>query len=312
MRRHRGEVSLARVATTPRTTSRIARDDGREARLARGAARGALHAGSEPAVEKQRAAGKLLARERAEKLCDPGTFVELDRYVRHRETSSGWTTRRPRGRRGRHRLRRGARPAGHGLQPGLHRLRRLAIGGGRREGLQGARPGGEVRLPGDRDQRLGRRAHPGGRRLARRLRGDLLAQRAALGRRAAALARDGAVRGRRRLLARDDRLRADGRGLVVHVHHRPRRGEDRDRRGGDARGARRRRRARDQVGRRAPDRGRRRGAARGRALPAQLPAAVEPARRRRSTSPPTRSTARRPSSTSSSPTSRRSRTTSSA
>ena len=46
----------------------------------------------------------------------------------------------------------------------------------------------EVRLPGDRDQRLGRRADPGGRRLARRVRGDLLAERAVLGRRPAALA----------------------------------------------------------------------------------------------------------------------------
>ena len=46
------------------------------------------------------------------------------------------------------------------------------------------------------------------------------------GRRAADLARDGAVRGRRGLLARDHRLRLHGRGLVVHVHHRPRRGED--------------------------------------------------------------------------------------
>ena len=63
-----------------------------------------------------------------------------------------------------------------------------------------------------------------------------------LGRRPPALARDGAVRRRRRLLARDDRLHPDGRGLVVHVHHRPRRGEDRHRRGGDVRGARRRRR----------------------------------------------------------------------
>jgi propionyl-CoA carboxylase beta chain len=58
---------------------------------------GALHAGSEAAEEKQRAAGKLLARERAEKLCDPGTFVELDRYVRHRETEFGMDARRPAG-----------------------------------------------------------------------------------------------------------------------------------------------------------------------------------------------------------------------
>jgi propionyl-CoA carboxylase beta chain len=55
----------------------------------------ALHAGTEQAVAKQREAGKLLARERAERLCDPGSFVELDRYVRHREPNFGMLERRP-------------------------------------------------------------------------------------------------------------------------------------------------------------------------------------------------------------------------
>ena len=44
----------------------------------------ALHAGDEKAVQRQRDRGKLLARERLDKLLDPGSFVELDRYVRHR------------------------------------------------------------------------------------------------------------------------------------------------------------------------------------------------------------------------------------
>jgi propionyl-CoA carboxylase beta chain len=57
----------------------------------------ARHAGSETAVEKHKAAGKLLARERVERLCDPGSFVELDRYVRHREPSFGMLERRPYG-----------------------------------------------------------------------------------------------------------------------------------------------------------------------------------------------------------------------
>jgi propionyl-CoA carboxylase beta chain len=57
----------------------------------------ALHAGSERAVVRQREQGKLLARERAEKLLDPGSFVELDRYVRHRESSFGMLERRPYG-----------------------------------------------------------------------------------------------------------------------------------------------------------------------------------------------------------------------
>jgi propionyl-CoA carboxylase beta chain len=57
----------------------------------------ALHAGSERAVAKRREAGRLLARERAEQLCDPGSFVELDRYVRHRESNFGMMDRRPYG-----------------------------------------------------------------------------------------------------------------------------------------------------------------------------------------------------------------------
>ena len=57
----------------------------------------ALHAGSESSIAKHKDAGKLLARERAEKLCDPGSFVELDRYVRHRESNFGMLERRPYG-----------------------------------------------------------------------------------------------------------------------------------------------------------------------------------------------------------------------
>src|SRR6476659_2888556 len=57
----------------------------------------ALHAGSEASVARHREAGKLLARERAERLCDPGSFVELDRYVRHREPNFGMLDRRPYG-----------------------------------------------------------------------------------------------------------------------------------------------------------------------------------------------------------------------
>src|SRR2546426_11069214 len=55
----------------------------------------AEHAGAEKAVERQRERGKLLARERIEKLLDPGSFVELDRYVRHREVEFGMRENRP-------------------------------------------------------------------------------------------------------------------------------------------------------------------------------------------------------------------------
>jgi propionyl-CoA carboxylase beta chain len=57
----------------------------------------ALHAGSGSAVQKHHEAGKLLARERAVRLLDPGSFVELDRYVRHRESNFGMLDRRPYG-----------------------------------------------------------------------------------------------------------------------------------------------------------------------------------------------------------------------
>jgi propionyl-CoA carboxylase beta chain len=51
----------------------------------------------EAAVERQRQQGKLLARERLVELLDPGSFVELDRYVRHRESNFGMLERRPYG-----------------------------------------------------------------------------------------------------------------------------------------------------------------------------------------------------------------------
>src|SRR3954454_9376960 len=43
-----------------------------------------IHHASEKAVEKQHAKGKYTARERVEKLLDPGSFQELDTFVRHR------------------------------------------------------------------------------------------------------------------------------------------------------------------------------------------------------------------------------------
>src|SRR5207247_5663894 len=46
---------------------------------------------------RQHDAGKLLARERLEKLRDAGSFVELDRYVRHRNPLFGMMDRRPYG-----------------------------------------------------------------------------------------------------------------------------------------------------------------------------------------------------------------------
>jgi len=57
----------------------------------------AVHAGSAAAVEKQHARGKLTARERIELLLDPGSFVEVDAFARHRSTAFGMAARRPYG-----------------------------------------------------------------------------------------------------------------------------------------------------------------------------------------------------------------------
>jgi propionyl-CoA carboxylase beta chain len=55
----------------------------------------ATHAGSQRAVEKQHAAGKMTARERIEALLDPGSFTELDEFARHRSTTFGMDAKRP-------------------------------------------------------------------------------------------------------------------------------------------------------------------------------------------------------------------------
>ena len=55
----------------------------------------AANAATEKAVARQHERGKLLARERLDLLLDPGSFVELDRFVRHRETEFGMDGNRP-------------------------------------------------------------------------------------------------------------------------------------------------------------------------------------------------------------------------
>ena len=148
--------------------------------------------------------GKLTARERVELLLDAGTL----RGARHARRAP-----LPRLRHGRAR-----RSPATASSPGYGTRRRPArsfvfaqdftvFGGSLSEAnaaedLQGHGPRDEERRARRRPQRLGRRAHPGGRRLARRLRRHLPAQHARLGRRAADLGDHGAVRGRRRLLAR--------------------------------------------------------------------------------------------------------------
>src|SRR6201986_931578 len=55
----------------------------------------ALHSASDAAVEKQKAKGKFTARERIEKLLDPGSFEELDTFVRHRTYDFEMQKKRP-------------------------------------------------------------------------------------------------------------------------------------------------------------------------------------------------------------------------
>jgi propionyl-CoA carboxylase beta chain len=57
----------------------------------------ATHSASQEAVDKQHAKGKFTARERIEKLLDPGTFEELDTFVRHRTHDFEMDKKRPYG-----------------------------------------------------------------------------------------------------------------------------------------------------------------------------------------------------------------------
>ena len=193
-------------------------------------------------------------------------FTELDAFVTHRATDFGLDEERYLGDGVVTGYGRDRRAAGLRLQPGLHRLRRLAVGGARREDLQGDGPGDRERRADHRPLGFRRRADPGGRRQPRRLRRHLPAQHPGVRRRAADLAGHGTVRRRRGLLAGDHRLRRHGRWHQLHVRHRAERGEDGDPRGDRLRGPRRRARPqRDERRRALPRAGRAAGARRWRA-----------------------------------------------
>jgi propionyl-CoA carboxylase beta chain len=57
----------------------------------------AIHAGSERAIEKQHAKGKMTARERISALLDEGSFTEFDELARHRSVAFGMEKERPYG-----------------------------------------------------------------------------------------------------------------------------------------------------------------------------------------------------------------------
>ena len=55
------------------------------------------HAGTQRAIEKQHSRGKKTARERIAMLVDEGTFIEMDKFARHRSTAFGQEGNRPYG-----------------------------------------------------------------------------------------------------------------------------------------------------------------------------------------------------------------------
>jgi propionyl-CoA carboxylase beta chain len=142
----------------------------------------AIHSASEEAVEKQHAKGKMTARERVEKLLDPGSFEELDTSSATAPTTSRCRSAGP-----------GATPVvtGHGTIDGrtvfVFSQDFTVFGGSLGEVMAekmckvmdlAAQVGAPVIGIND----SGRRPDPGGRRLARRLRRRLRPQRPVLGR----------------------------------------------------------------------------------------------------------------------------------
>ena len=160
--------------------------------------------------------------------------------VRHGGEQGPWR------RRG-HRLGHHQRPRHLRVRQGFHRVRRLAVGSPRREDGQDPGHGATEPRADHRPVRRRRRAHPGRRGRARRLWRGVHQERARLRRDPADLGDHGPMRRRRRLFAGHDRLHLYGARHLLHVRHRPRRGEDRDQGGGDRRAAWRGERAHHQV-----------------------------------------------------------------
>ena len=253
-----------------------ARDDRGKLAWLRELSEAAAHAGSEKAVARQHERGKLLARERIDLLLDPGSFVELDRFVRHREIEFGMRDKRPWG---------DAVVTGYGTvfgRPVCVFSQDFTVFGGSLSEVFAEKVckvmdmAVKVGCPvvGINDSG-GARIQEGVVSLAgyaeifwRNVQASGVVPQISLimGPCAGGAVYSPAIT--------DFVLMTEG--IVVHVHHRPRRREDRDRRGRQLRGARRRGGARDEVGRRAPRRARRAGVHRGRALPAHVPAAEQP------------------------------------
>ena len=164
------------------------------------------------------------------------------------------------------------------LRAGLHRLRRIPRRGFRREDRQDHGSCDEDRVSGHRSERLRRRPDSRGSRFAGFVRRDFPSQCPGVRRDPPGVRDHGTVRGRGCVLAGDHRLHGDDRSDITHVHHRPRRHQDRDRRGCFVRGSRRSPHPQQHIGCR-PLHGLRRERRPGlRALPVVLPSQQQPVR----------------------------------
>jgi propionyl-CoA carboxylase beta chain len=151
--------------------------------------------GGQRRIDAQHGKGKLTARERVEVLLDPDSFEEFDMFVAHRCTDFGMEK---------------SRPWGDGVVTGWGTIngrmvyvfsQDFTVFGGSlsethaAEDLQDHGHGDAERRAGDRDQRFGRRAHPGRRQQPCRLCRGVPAQHRGLGRGAADQPDHGALRG---------------------------------------------------------------------------------------------------------------------
>ena len=189
----------------------------------------------------------MTARERVEKLLDPGSFKELDTFVRHRTYEFDMDKKRPWG---------DAVVTGTGTIDGravcVFSQDFTVFGGSLGEVMAekmckvmdvAAKIGCPVIGINDSG---GARIQEGVVSLGAY--GDVFVRNVDCSGRDPADQRDhGTLRRRRRLLAGDDRLHLHGQGDLAHVHHRPRGDQDGHRRGADLRGAGRRDDAQHQV-----------------------------------------------------------------
>jgi propionyl-CoA carboxylase beta chain len=187
------------------------------------------NAGSARAVEKQHAKGKMTARERIALLLDEGTFIEMDKYARHRSNAFGQNNHRP---------------YGDGVVTGYGQVDGRTVAVFAQDftvfgGSLGEVFGEKIVKVMDFAMKIGCPVvglnDSGGARIQEGvvslgLYGEIFLRNVPrLGRHPADLADHGAVRGRRRVFARDHRLHRHGRPDVAHVHHRPGCHQDGDR-----------------------------------------------------------------------------------